>query len=624
MNQRTVRTLHGIESGIAVAAILLLALIPTAEIILRKLFRSGIPASAMYVYHLVLLVTFLGGTITSREGRHLSISAGVDLVKGPLRNWIEAFSAVISVAVTSALFWSSISFIMIGFSPGLMIGVIPIRIAALIMPVGYGIMTVRFVTSKKLDRRGRILTVVGFLAGAFAGISPIVNMLWTLGAAVPPFLDGAAVAYYQFMEVMAVPAAVVIIAGAALGTPLFIVIAGIAFVLFSSSWGSLEVIPNEAYTMLTSSSMPALPLFTLTGYLLSESKAGERLVRLFRSFFGWLPGGLAIMAVLVCTFFTTFTGASGVTILALGALLSFILVENGSKRETAIGLLTASGSVGLFFPPSLPIILYGVVAGINIKNLFVGGILPGVVMIIILSLMGYAASVRTGVKRTPFDLRAAAAAVRESIWEIMLPVVILLGFFLGFTTLVETSAIAVIYSFIVVVLIHRDLDVKELVGTVLRSLPVIGGILVILAVSRGLSYYIVDAEVPVTLSAWVVEHIGSKYVFLILLNIALLITGSLMDIFSAIVVVVPLIIPLGEIFGIHPVHLGIIFLANLELGYLTPPVGLNLFLASYRFEEPLLKVYRSVLPYFGVRLVAVILITYVPWIATGLLSLGGG
>ncbi|MFC2146904.1 TRAP transporter large permease, partial [Acidobacteriota bacterium] len=391
--------------------------------------------------------------------------------------------------------------------------------------------------------------------------------------------------------------------------------------LFARVGEPLEIIPNEAYSMLISHSIPAIPLFTVAGFLLSESKAGERLVRFFKAVFAWFPGGLAIMAILVCAFFTTFTGASGVTILALGALLSYVLINGKYKRRFSLGLLTASGSVGLLFPPSLPIIIYGVIAGVSIKDMFIGGIIPGFVMVAALVIFSIIYASKHKTERQPFNLKEAFSSIGGSVGEILLPIVIVLSYFGGLTTLEESAALAVIYVLIVEVFIHRDLKIKDLPGVIAKCIPIIGGVLMILSLAKGLSYYIVDAEVPMRLTEWVQASISSKYVFLLLLNIGLLITGCLMDIFSAIMVVVPLIIPLGSIFGIHPVHLGIIFLANMELGYMTPPVGLNLFLASYRFNEPMGKLYKDVLPFFFIQLAAVLLITYLPFLTTGLLSL---
>jgi tripartite ATP-independent transporter DctM subunit len=283
--------------------------------------------------------------------------------------------------------------------------------------------------------------------------------------------------------------------------------------------------------------------------------------------------------------------------------------------------LTASGSIGLLFPPSLPIIIYGVIAQLNIKEMFLGGIIPGFVMVLVMLIFSMIYASKNKIEREPFKIKEALAAAKNAIWEILLPVVIVILYFGGITTLVESAAAAVLYALLIEVVIHRDLKIKNLPQVIAKGIPIIGGVLVILSLANGLSYYIIDAEIPMKLTAWVQANISSKYVFLLLLNLALLVTGCFLDIFSAIMVVVPLIIPLGELFGIHPVHLGIIFLANLELGYLTPPVGLNLYLAAYRFNEPLGKIYRDVFPFLIIQLISVLLITYIPVLSTGLLRL---
>lgn len=619
MNQiKSRRYLRSAEDALAFAVLVLLAIFPVVEIVARTLFNSGVHGSFRYIQHLVVWVTFAGGMITSREDRHLALSVGFDALSPQAKRWVGALLQLVSVTVVTTLSWTSVSFVILGFDPESLVGIIPVRIAVIIIPIGYVVMTARFIFHPRVRSNDRWIPAIGVVLGTFIAINSVINILLSVGD-VSEFLWNASDFAFSVAVAAKLPVILILVAAAALGAPLFVVLGGLAITFFSAVGASFEVIPNEAYSMLISPTIPAIPLFTLAGFILSDSKAGERLVKLFQGFFGWLPGGLAIAAVVVCAFFTTFTGASGVTILALGALLSYVLIQSGNRTQFSHGLLTASGSIGLLFPPSLPIILYGVTSQTNIKHMFLGGIIPGFIMVLAFAIMGVVSAVRNRIKPKPFSLREAYLGVRASFGEILLPVIILVGYFLGIMTLVEAAAVAVLYTIILEVFIRRDIKLKDLIQTALKSVPIIGGVLIILTVARGLSYFLIDAEIPMSLSSWVETHISSKYVFLILLNLALLVTGTLMDIFSAIVVVAPLIIPLGEIFGIHPVHLGVIFLANLQLGYLTPPVGLNLFLASYRFGEPLARVYKNVFPFFLVLLAMVIILTYVPWFSTALL-----
>jgi len=571
--------------------LLLIAAIPAAEVALRRFFQTGLHGAAEYVQHGVIWLTFLGGMVTSREGRHLALTAGLELIPQPLQNWLRAATGFVAVSIGFCLTYSSWKFVTLAFEPGARVGVLPKNVVMAIMPVGLALITLRFITHAPRGLRYKLVAASALL------IAPLVSMLFD-----------------EFPSALTTPLVAVLVIAALLGTPVFVVLAGIAAVLFAGSGGALAVIPNEAYTMLSGPIIPTIPLFALTGFILSESKAGERLVRFFQATCGWLPGGLAIMAVVVCAFFTTFTGASGVTILALGSLLSYVLSQRGYERQFGTGLLTASGSIGLLFPPSLPIILYGVVAHVNIKHLFVAGLVPGTLMVLALGGLGIRHALSRKVERIPLRIRDIGSAFKDAAWELALPVVILVLYLRGLTTLVETGAIAVVYALFVSTVVRRDISVRRLPRVMLACLSTIGGVLIILAFSRGLSYYIVDMEIPLKLTEWCRTHIHSKYVFLALLNVGLLLTGCFMDIFSAIVVVAPLIIPLGEAFGVNPIHLGIIFLANLELGYLTPPVGINLFLASYRFEQPLSRTYRQVIPFLLALLVAVLLITYAPWL----------
>jgi tripartite ATP-independent transporter DctM subunit len=374
----------------------------------------------------------------------------------------------------------------------------------------------------------------------------------------------------------------------------------------------------ETYRIIVSPGIPTIPLFTLTGNLLAEGKASQRLVRLFRALFGWMPGGLAIAATLVCAFFTTFTGASGVTILALGALLLPVLLQGGYPDRFSVGLLTATGSIGLLFPPSLAVILYAVVARVPIPDLFKAGILPGMLMVVAVCAFGILEATRSKAPRRRFELREASRALWGAKWEVLLPVIALAGIFGGLCTLIEAAAITVVYALLVEAAVYRDLrPIRDLPLVFVKCGTLIGGVFIILGVAMGLTNYLVDAEVPAGAAAWVQGHVHSRLVFLLALNGFLVVVGCLMDIFSAIVVVVPLILPISQVFGIHPLHLGMIFLANLELGYLTPPVGMNLFLASYRFEKPLLQVYRHAAPFLAVLLAVVLLITYIPAITLG-------
>ena len=337
-----------------------------------------------------------------------------------------------------------------------------------------------------------------------------------------------------------------------------------------------------------------------------------------------MPGGTAVVCAIVCAFFTAFTGGSGVTILALGGLMFLALREESYSERFSLGLLTGGGSLGLLFPPALPIILYGIVAQIPIENLFIGGVVPGFLLLGLVAAWGVREGIRSKAPRTAFSFPALGKAMWVAKWELMLPIVVGVAIFGGFATIVEASALTALYAFVVQTFIVKDISITKDLGRVFKSCVVlVGGVLVILGTAMGLSSYMVDAQVPMLVVEWTKEHIHSPLVFLLALNIFLLLVGAVMDIFSALVVVVPLIVPIAAHFDIHPVHLGIIFIANLELGYLTPPVGLNLFLASYRFGKPLMEIYKASIPVLLILAIGVLVITYVPWLTTGLLTLLG-
>ncbi|MCK4535989.1 MAG: TRAP transporter large permease subunit, partial [Desulfuromonadales bacterium] len=363
----------------------------------------------------------------------------------------------------------------------------------------------------------------------------------------------------------------------------------------------------------------AIPLFTFAGYLLSESGAPGRLVRMTRAFIGWMPGGLAIVALATCAFFTAFTGASGVTIIALGALLYPALLEDGYGESFSLGLVTTSGSLGLLFAPSLPLILYGIVAqqstigaGVSIDRLFAAGLLPGLLMLVLLSAWAIWRNRKNRVPIKRSSRRQLLAAIRESIWEIPLPIVVLGGIYSGYFAVSEAATVTAVYVLVVEVFILREISWRELPTIIHKSMVLVGGIMLILGLSLASTTYMIDAGVPAHLFAFVKEHVSSPLTFLLLLNIFLLALGAILDIFSALVLVVPLILPVAIGFGIDPLHLGIIFLANMQLGYLTPPIGLNLFISSYRFEQPVTTIYKATVPFFIILLLSVLVITYWP------------
>ncbi len=400
---------------------------------------------------------------------------------------------------------------------------------------------------------------------------------------------------------------------ALLGLPLFVVIGGLALILYTmADIGDIEGIVNEMYTLATQPVLLTIPLFTFAGYLMAESRAPERLVRFSRALLAPLPGGLAIVSLVACAFFTAFTGASGVTIIALGGLLFPVLIKEKYSENFTLGLLTTSGSLGLLFPPSLAIILYGLIAGVSINQLFAAGILPGILLIVVLSIYSMRRGAFSREKRESFEWKKIKNALYDSRFEIPIPIVVLVGIYGGYLTVIDAASITALYVLIIEVFVYKDVKIKKLPNVMKDSMLLVGGIFIIICTAKAFTYYLVDQDVPQDILTWMQTYIHSKITFLIMLNIFLIIVGCLMDIFSAILVVVPLIVPIATGFGIDPVHLGIIFLANLEIGYSTPPVGLNLFISSFRFNKPVMSLYKASLPFLGILLIALMIITYVP------------
>jgi tripartite ATP-independent transporter DctM subunit len=573
-----------------------MVILPLLDIVLR-LTPFVLPASSTVQSHLTLFICMIGGAIAAREERLLALSTVTTLLKGRLKEAARLFSGAFAAAITVLLTWSSLQLVLQTRESGneLAYGV-PLWIGQAILPIGFAVVAVRLIRHASDTWLGRVAAAL--LAGAILALA-----VWL---PVEP-------------SHVVVPAFIVLLAATVLGAPIFITLGGAAIILLWGADTPLTMMPIQHYRQVVNASLPAIPLFTLAGYLLAEGGAARRLVRVFQALVGHLRGGPAIATVLVCAFFTSFTGASGVTILALGGLLMPVLLAARYSERNALGLLTGSGSIGLLFPPCLPVILFAIIAKIEINQMFLGGILPGFLLVIAASIWGIMQSPKDDTVHMTFKYAEAKSAIWDAKWELLLPVVAVAALFSGYATPVEASAITALYAFIVETYVYRDLKVtRDLPRVMTECGLLVGAILIILGVALGFTGYLIDAQVPEFLITWVKSAVHSPLVFLLAVNIFLLIVGCLMDIFSAIVVVVPILLPIGAAYGIDPVHLGIIFLANLELGYLTPPVGMNLYLSSYRFNKPMPEVSRAIVPILLVLLVGVLLITYVPFLSTAL------
>jgi len=417
---------------------------------------------------------------------------------------------------------------------------------------------------------------------------------------------------------------ILIVLMALMGAPVFVVLSSFAVLGFSLSGIHHAALIVDIYSRFSNNPvLYTIPIFTFAGYILAESRASLRVVSFSQAILGWLPGGLAIVSLVACACFTAFTGASGVTIIALGGLLFPALIKEGYPEKFSLGLLTSSGSLGLLFFPSLPIIIYGVVAETSIPKLFAAGLIPGVLLIVLLSIYSMVIAGREKIVRPRLSLKQILATANAAKWELIIPVILVVGIFGGFVTLGEVASIMVAYVLIVEVLIHRDISPGRVPGIMKESMVLVGGIFIIFGSALALTSYLIDAEIPLLALNVIQAHISSKVVFLIALNIFLLLVGCIMDIFSALVVVVPLIVPIALSYGVDPVHLGIIFLANLEIGYCTPPVGMNLFISSIRFNTSVIEIYRATIIYILILFIGLMVITYVPFLSLFLIEYFG-
>jgi C4-dicarboxylate transporter, DctM subunit len=571
---------------------------PVFQIISRFIDIFSIPASQEIVQHMTLWIAFIGAVLAARYNRLLAI------VREPIFNQYSEFRIshflvhMCSVGVVFVLAISYLKMIQIGIEyPEFIAPYITVWFAQSIIPVGLLLIWYHMIMTSSNKLNYRLLLILG------------------------SFSMTAILYYWQFPfsnESLLFVKVVSVIALVAFGLPIFIVLAALSILFFLSEptdWATnfdlMSTISDSAYRIVVSPTLAAIPIFTLAGYILAESNISKRLLNFFKASLGWLPGSTVLIVVLLCAFFTALTGGSGVTILALGAILYPILIEDGFSEIFSLGLITTAGSLGLLFPPSLPAIIYSVTAGINPIELFKSGLIPGLFLLLIIVCYGIYHKPKNQTK-IKFNIQDLKQSFFDAKWEIAIPILIIYGLFSGLATLVECAALLVWYVVFVEVYIYKDIEFKDIPKIVIDCATLVGGVLIILGFAMGFTGYLVDAQVPLKILQFVKVSIDSPIVFLLALNILLLIAGCIMDVFSAIIVIVPLIAPLAMHFGIDPIHLGIIFIANLELGYITPPVGMNLFLASYRFKKDMPTIYAATMPYFFIRLIGVLIITYIP------------
>ncbi len=572
------------------------------------------------IVQLVFVFACLAGLITTVEKRQLNIEVFTSKLNKKLQSIVQGALSCIDIAILTAVFFSVFpNYNMLSSEDHVLY--IPIKIFFSALPPMYLIMLALEIKRNKCIVSSILGLLIGFLisTGSILGLLNLVFGSWypeINDSGLANLLSGISESVQIFSENAIWLIVLIFTVFSLFGMPLYIVLSGLAYFAFMTTGGYVESIPMETYNILTDTSIAAIPLFTVAGYLLAGGSAGKRLLDFVKSSVGCIRGGVVIAAVLVATFFTTFTGASGVTILALGGILSVILTGSGYSEDDSEALITASGSIGLLLPPSLAVIVYGATnfMTVNIFDLFKGSVLPGVLLALSMMTIGIIKDKKS--KRIRFSKEALAQSFKAGFLELLLPMLIVIVYFGGYFTLFETAAFTVLYSFVLEVFIRKDLSIKKAIGVILQSIPVAGGVLVIIGAAKGLALFLVYAGIPQMLSDLAITFVGSKVLFLLLLNILLLIVGCIMDLYSAILVVSPLIIPVAESFGIHPVHTGVIFLTNLALGFLTPPIGMNLFIASYTFKKPVIKIVKSILPYLAVQFVILLLITYIPWFST--------
>ncbi|MEM7252271.1 MAG: TRAP transporter large permease subunit [Pseudomonadota bacterium] len=580
------------EDGVLTLVLALLVLLPVVEIVLRAMGVAGLVGAAGFAQHLTLVVSMVGGAIAARENRLLALATAQMLGEQVAARMVRG---VFTGLVSGVLGIGASHYVSLEIGESQRLGYdVPSWLFQLFMPLGFVLIAWRSLYDASGGWGGRIAAIVtAVVVGA-------VLYLWGL----------------EFPTLITLMLIALVIA-AFLGVPIFAVLGGATLLLFWVEEVPIGAMAIDHYRLATSPALPAIPLFTLAGFLLAESEAPKRIVRLFETLFGRFKHGAVMVTVIVSTFFTCFTGASGVTILALGGLLMPLLLAANYPERRGLGLIAGGGGPGVLFPPSVPLILFAVIADLRINDMFIAGLLPGLIMLAIAIWWGTMGGHDAQRSSATFAWRDVWAAAWAAKWELAVPIAAVVTLLTGLATPVETAAVTAFAAFIVVTMIHRELHItRDIPRVFVECGLLIGGIFLVLGIALGFTNYIVDAEVPDMLVDWVTTYIESKWAFLVVLNVVLLIAGCVMDIYSAVIVLVPIALPLAAAYGIHPVHLGAIFLVNLELGYLTPPVGLNLFFAAARFRRSVIEVWRASFTLFLLMFIGLALVTYWPALST--------
>ncbi|MBM5812872.1 MAG: TRAP transporter large permease subunit [Gammaproteobacteria bacterium] len=579
------RLLHRLENLLLAATLAALLVFGVASV-----YPAWAVADEL-IRHLTLLAGMVGGMVAARDGQLLAMGAVVQALPRRLRAGAALVTGLVATAIAALLALAAWQFVREEAATGstLAFGIPRIALQAA-LPAGFAVITLRLAWRSAEGTGLRLLVLVAAVTGAVVAER--------LGAD---------------LAMLRVPLLLLLALATALGAPIFTVLAGVALIWFLTAGDPIASVPLDHYDQVTNPLLATLPLFTLAGYVVAATGAARRLVRLLRAWTGHLRGGPAVVTVLACAFFTAFTGGSGVTILALGGLLMPILLSSGYREQTALGLVTGAGSLGVLFAPCLPLILYSIVAQVPMTTMFLGAALPGLLLVLLAAAWGVLASPPVEQRRRRFSLRRALVATWRAKWELLLPVLPLTLIFGGFALPVPAAALTAAFALFAAAALNRDLPrAAGLLEVVRECGALVGGILLILGAAMGLTNLLITAHVPDRLTEWIGATLDSRWLFLLALNLFLLAVGCLMDIFSAIIVIAPLVVPVGLAFGMDPVHLGVILLANLELGYLTPPVGLNLFMSAARFGRPVLKVARASLPMLAVLAAGLVAITALP------------